>query len=158
MSSVILRTLLGSLFVLGLVFPGIAMAEDNAQPEKETVLVQADTDTYQQADDDRMSEVDEDAYQASGEGRRNLGTILAYTVYGGGIGTLVGFAGYVISGFDWTPWTIAGFAGGGALAGAGIGTYRVLTQDQDQMSASSVEYMNREVPKAVQLPVFKMQF
>lgn len=160
MSSVILRFFLGSLLVLGLAFPINAMAEQgNSGPAASSAeFLNVNSMTYQQADDDSMSQPDPTEEEVPIENRQALGTILNYTLYGGGLGTLVGFAGYVISGFDWTPWTIAGFAGGGALLGAGLGTYRVMNANQDQMAAQSVEYMKRDVPKAVEVPVMKLKF
>ncbi len=159
MSSVILRIFLGSLFVLGLAFPITAMAEDgNSEPAANNAeFLNVTSTTYQQQSDDAMPDP-QDEEVIPNESRQGLGTILNYTLYGGGIGTLVGFAGYVISGFDWTPWTIAGFAGGGALLGAGLGTYRVMNANQDQMASQSVEYMKRDVPKAVEVPVMKLKF
>lgn len=136
------------------------MAEEgNSEPALNNAdFLNVTSSTYQETADDSMPQPEPPNEQVPVEGRRELGTILNYTLYGGGIGTLVGFAGYVISGFDWTPWTIAGFAGGGALLGAGLGTYRVMNADQDKMASKSVEYMKRDVPKAVEVPVVKLKF
>lgn len=159
MSSVILRIVLGSLLVLGLAFPMTAMAEEgnSEQSANSAEFLNVSSPTYQQASNDQMPDPTEEKIIPQ-EDRRGLGTILNYTLYGGGIGTLVGFAGYAISGFDWTPWTIAGFAGGGALLGAGLGTYRVMNADKDQMASKSVEYMKRDLPKVVEVPVMKLKF
>lgn len=159
MSSVIVRIFLGSFLVLGLAFPMTAMAnEGNSEPATNNAeFLNVTSSTYQETSNDSMPEPTEEEVIPDSS-KQGLGTILNYTLYGGGIGTLVGFAGYVISGFDWTPWTIAGFAGGGALLGAGLGTYRVMNADKDQMAAQSVEYMKRDVPKAVEVPVMKLKF
>ncbi len=159
MSSVILRIFLGSFLVLGLAFPFTAMADEgnSDQSANSAEFLKATTPTYQQAANDSQPDPTEERVIPPKD-RQGLGTILNYTLYGGGIGTLVGFAGYAISGFDWTPWTIAGFAGGGALLGAGLGTYRVMNAGEDKMASKSVEYMKRDLPKAVEVPVMKLKF
>ncbi|MBA2662543.1 MAG: hypothetical protein H0U74_09635 [Bradymonadaceae bacterium] len=76
---------------------------------------------------------------------------------GGVVGALIGTGGYFLSGQDWSPWVIAYTAGGGLALGATVGLIDALTRD-DQAGMASLEYLERDLPKAVQVRVLNLKF
>jgi hypothetical protein len=74
-------------------------------------------------------------------------------VFGGAVGT----AAYFISGQDWSPWTIAYFGAGGAGLGLITGVIQVLARP-DQPGIASLEWMERDMPRTVQIPVLNVDF
>lgn len=76
---------------------------------------------------------------------------------GGVVGALIGTGGYLLSDQDWDPWVIAYTAGGGIVLGAAIGFIDALTRD-DQPGYASVDFMERDLPKTVRIPVLNLKF
>lgn len=79
------------------------------------------------------------------------------TLIGGVFGAAVGTAGYLISGQDWSPWNIAYFGAGGAGLGLAVGVIQVLARP-DQPGVASLEWMERDMPKTVRIPVLHLDF
>ncbi|RAL24977.1 hypothetical protein DL240_01845 [Lujinxingia litoralis] len=89
-----------------------------------------------------------------------MGVIARNAFLGGVTGGLVGTGVYLLSGREYTPWTIAYVAGGGILVGAAAGIVELSVREQRTSDALAARrYMlERELPKAVNVPLLKVSF
>jgi hypothetical protein len=71
-----------------------------------------------------------------------MGTVARDTLYGALTGVLVGGAIYFISGQDTRPVTVAYWAAGGAIFGAGVGLVEVMVRQTRRQEA--VSFMDRK--------------
>jgi hypothetical protein len=74
-----------------------------------------------------------------------MGTVAKDTLYGALTGVVVGGAIYFISGQDTRPVTVAYWAAGGALVGAGVGLVEVMVRQNRREEA--VSFMDRKTSR-----------
>lgn len=161
MYSTFFRLTLGALLVFALSLPGMVFAQGDGE-----ALASSQSDApVTQTQDSSATTLQFTPGQSIGDDeaflmgpRTTAGIITSYALSGAALGALVGLGGYVISGFDWSPWNIAYFGAGGAVVGGIVGGVVAFTGLADRPLANSVEYLQRDVPKAVQLPVFNLSF
>ncbi|TXD35339.1 hypothetical protein FRC98_16115 [Lujinxingia vulgaris] len=87
--------------------------------------------------------------------------VLARNAFLGGItGGLVGTGVYLLSGREYTPWTIAYFAGGGILVGTAAGAVELVVREERNADALAARrYMlEHELPKTVRVPLLRIDF
>ncbi|MBA2662655.1 MAG: hypothetical protein H0U74_10200 [Bradymonadaceae bacterium] len=160
MSSLFFRIVLGCFLMFGLAFPAVGWAQSDTAGEatadqSETAIFQAQADTYQA---EGIPQASDEVFRQGPSPRATTSYVLNYAIYGAAIGGLIGLGGYLLSGMDWSPWTIVQFAGGGAVVGAGVGLVLALTQEDTPAVASSVDYLKRDLPKAVKVPMINLKF
>ncbi|MBA2662557.1 MAG: hypothetical protein H0U74_09705 [Bradymonadaceae bacterium] len=88
-----------------------------------------------------------------------IGVLTRSAFLGGILGGLVGLGGYLISGRTWDPWNIAYFAGGGILVGTAVGLIEIVARDdRAQGSRASLEYLERDMPRTLDVRIFNLDF
>ncbi|TXD35027.1 hypothetical protein FRC96_11620 [Lujinxingia vulgaris] len=89
-----------------------------------------------------------------------MGVLARNAFLGGVTGGLVGTGVYLLSGREYSPWTIAYFAGGGILVGTAAGAVELIVREERNADALAARrYMlERELPKTVRVPLLRIQF
>lgn len=158
MTKSIWRGFMALLLALALVIPMTATAEEPHKSSAQALQVESsqpsEQPNFEQAD----------AYYQRTGGIAPGWLVVNYTITGALIGGAVGLGMWLLTGRDWSPWTIGQFAGGGAVLGAGLGVVRLLTRDDTAVVVqalerpNSVKFIEEQAPKAVKVPVLKLKF
>ncbi|MFU8802263.1 MAG: hypothetical protein ACNA8W_00500 [Bradymonadaceae bacterium] len=165
-ASSLIRLLTALLMLTGLALSSsLAWAQQQDEwPAEPEYQEPAEQPADRPATDPRFDEPDETEPRADVEPMRPLArrtpaawVITRNTLVGGVFGAAVGTAGYLISGQDWSPWNIAYFGAGGAGLGLTVGLIQVLTRE-DQPAVASLEWMERDMPTTIQIPVLDLDF
>jgi hypothetical protein len=155
MLSRILGYTLGILMLFALSLPALAFAEGQTETQTQGAVTATSSDAPLLFSPDQQLAEDEVFLVGP---RSTVGLVTSYAISGAALGALIGLGGYIISGFDWSPWNIAYFGAGGAVVGAAVGAAVAITTGADRPMANSVEWMKRDMPKTVQLRLFNVGF
>ncbi|MFU8802262.1 MAG: hypothetical protein ACNA8W_00495 [Bradymonadaceae bacterium] len=128
--------------------------EERIETEERAAPAEPVPDTRVEAD---RREVREEVRVREGTGNYML-VVTRSAFLGGVLGALVGGAGYLISGREWSLWNIAYFGAGGVLVGATVGLVEVMMREARRPATASLEWMEREMPTTVQVPVLHLDF
>lgn len=80
-------------------------------------------------------------------------------VMGGIVGGILGSGAYLLSAFEWSPWIITQFAGGGILVGASVGLIDVMFRDDVfAQRPASLDWIERDAPKTLHFRLFETSF
>lgn len=157
-------SLVGLLVALLMAFPAAVWAGEVEESEKE-IMMADETAEGEEAQEVLTSEAfsNEDVYyQRRGGGTAR--TVLGYALTGGAIGAIIGTGAWLLTGRDWSAWTIAQFAGGGVVVGGAVGLIMALLPDEQPPVASAVEepssvkWIKRDMPETFEMPVLELRF
>jgi hypothetical protein len=87
-----------------------------------------------------------------------MGVIARNAFFGALLGGLIGGAGYLLSGRDWSPWNIAYFAAGGVIVGTAAGLVELMIRETQRPPVASLEWMERQMPRTVVVPLMQVGF
>ncbi|MBA2660836.1 MAG: hypothetical protein H0U74_00950 [Bradymonadaceae bacterium] len=166
--------------VLGLVLsPSLAFGQDGIHINTgKTAIAQVERDTYieeetrveeretvvqprtvqPEAQQQQRTEIREQRVVTTRDRPHWMYTVGRNALMGGVIGGIVGGGVYLLSRLEWSPWVIAQFAGGGILVGATAGLIEVILREDILASQASTQYLKRDLPNAVQLRLFHVNF
>ncbi len=162
-TSSLIRLLTALLMLTGLALSSsLAWAQETAPPSAPSNAENQQPVTQPapsgQPDSPSEAEISSAAYDQQSSRPDAAWLVTRDALLGGIFGTIIGTTGYFISGRDWNPLVIVYSAAGGIVLGAAVGLVDVFTTDEDRQFSASLQYLQRDLPHTLQLPVVSLRF